>query len=1070
MDYSQPKPKSSFTNKNNISRWVAHRAALQGVFILLFAAVGVYFLSRSFAATPGSGQLVVKAAAGNFVDGNGSVIQLRGVNRAGTEFACANQNPRAFTMGVSGSSGGTSLDYSFTNIKALYTWDKPGTPPEGPHAINTVRIPLNEECWLGINGAPAAYSGSNYQQYIQNMVDEATRGNLYVVLDLHWAEGGTGFPQGQNIAPNADHSITFWQQVAQRFGTQKGYGNVIFDLFNEPAINCTTANGCPKGNYFVENDWVQRYYRDGSAAMGGAYKYSTEDDAQYYNPRAGQSLNIAGTQQLLNAIRGVGANNIVMVEALGGGSGYIDLLGNYLPKDTLSSPQVAMSFHSYRGYGTDIGNPTSLAATVDYWLRNNKTITGSIDHSRDILGNVPVLVGEYGPLGSCPGTDSNWTANAHKWMDANNISYTAWGWGQNMGCNGPGLVTNNDNGDTFPFGADVKAHLQALQGQKTGATGGGTTPTVTNPSVNITASATNPNAPANFTVTATSSLAANITISTAAGTVQTCNNTATCTFNASNYQAGTYVFTARATTSSGGSGSSTTTVTVAQGTTTNRPPTAAISASTANATAPASVTLTVNASDPDGSVKSVQIYQNGNAVGSSLTAAPYTYTANNLGAGIYNFTAQAVDNANASSAISNTVTVAVAGSTGGSTGTTGTAVTGVKVVAQSSSSVLLTWNPIAGADHYLIKRNNTTDIWAYNTTSYTDVNGITGNNTYTYQILGYTPQGAVVGTAFSNSVSVTTPGTADNQAPNVSGVNLKASASATNKVQLTWGAATDNVGVTAYYIVRSGVTIGQVGGSTLTYDDNSTVASTSYAYNLIAVDAAGNKATSPSVTVKTPDVADTTPPSVPSGVAAKAISISQINVTWNASVDNAGGSGLAGYDVYRNGTKVASVGATTTSFGDTGLTAGTSYSYTIVARDAKGNASAQSAAASASTVTQTAQDTPPSWPSGSSLAIEGPYYNWWQGPCSSSSSCFLNLSWPKAEDDKGVTYYQIWRSQKNDLGSIIATVPATQTSYQDKISADIEYRYSVVARDSASQTTQGPVSTKQVNCYWIFCQ
>ena len=35
--------------------------------------------------------------------------------------------------------------------------------------MNAVRIPLNEDCWLGINGAPAAYSGANYQTAIENL-------------------------------------------------------------------------------------------------------------------------------------------------------------------------------------------------------------------------------------------------------------------------------------------------------------------------------------------------------------------------------------------------------------------------------------------------------------------------------------------------------------------------------------------------------------------------------------------------------------------------------------------------------------------------------------------------------------------------------------------------------------------------------------------------------------------------------------------------------------------------------------------------------------------------------------
>ena len=93
---------------------------------------------------------------------------------------------------------------------------------------------------------------------------------------------------------------------------------------------------------------------------------------------------------------------------------------------------------------------------------------------------------------------------------------------------------------------------------------------------------------------------------------------------------------------------------------------------------------------------------------------------------------------------------------------------------------------------------------------------------------------------------------------------------------------------------------------------------------------------------------DTTPPSVPAGLSATAVSSTQINLSWTASTDNVG---VTGYDVFRNGTQVGTT--TTTSYQDTGLTAGTTYSYTVAAYDAAGNVSAQSTAASATTTATT---------------------------------------------------------------------------------------------------------------------
>ena len=90
---------------------------------------------------------------------------------------------------------------------------------------------------------------------------------------------------------------------------------------------------------------------------------------------------------------------------------------------------------------------------------------------------------------------------------------------------------------------------------------------------------------------------------------------------------------------------------------------------------------------------------------------------------------------------------------------------------------------------------------------------------------------------------------------------------------------------------------------------------------------------------------DTTPPSTPAGLAATPVSASQVNLAWTASSDNLA---VTGYSIFRNGASVGTSG--TTSFSDVGLAASTAYSYTVAAYDAAGNASAQSAPASATTL------------------------------------------------------------------------------------------------------------------------
>ena len=89
---------------------------------------------------------------------------------------------------------------------------------------------------------------------------------------------------------------------------------------------------------------------------------------------------------------------------------------------------------------------------------------------------------------------------------------------------------------------------------------------------------------------------------------------------------------------------------------------------------------------------------------------------------------------------------------------------------------------------------------------------------------------------------------------------------------------------------------------------------------------------------------DTSAPSIPQGLGATAISSTQINLAWNSSTDNVG---VAGYRIYRGGTAIGTT--TSTTYSDTGLTASTSYTYTVTAYDAANNESNQSAPASATT-------------------------------------------------------------------------------------------------------------------------
>ncbi|MCM4076553.1 glycoside hydrolase family 3 N-terminal domain-containing protein [Paractinoplanes hotanensis] len=96
--------------------------------------------------------------------------------------------------------------------------------------------------------------------------------------------------------------------------------------------------------------------------------------------------------------------------------------------------------------------------------------------------------------------------------------------------------------------------------------------------------------------------------------------------------------------------------------------------------------------------------------------------------------------------------------------------------------------------------------------------------------------------------------------------------------------------------------------------------------------------------------ADTTAPSVPAAPTATGVTGTGLTLTWPASTDT-GGSGLAGYDVYRDGVLIGSPAVATYTV--SGLSAATGYEFTVAARDAAGNRSARSAALAVTTASGT---------------------------------------------------------------------------------------------------------------------
>src|SRR5207249_4281577 len=128
-------------------------------------------------------------------------------------------------------------------------------------------------------------------------------------------------------------------------------------------------------------------------------------------------------------------------------------------------------------------------------------------------------------------------------------------------------------------------------------------------------------------------------------------------------------------------------------------------------------------------------------------------------------------------------------------------------------------------------------------TTYTDT-GLSPSTSYTYRVRAVDAAGNLG--AYSNSAGATTPAAGDTQPPSAPGT-LTASATSSTQINLAWGAASDNVGVTGYRIERcqgagcsTFTQIAAPSGTGTTYTDTALSANTSYGYQVRAVDAAGN--------------------------------------------------------------------------------------------------------------------------------------------------------------------------------------------------------------------------------------
>lgn len=254
---------------------------------------------------------------------------------------------------------------------------------------------------------------------------------------------------------------------------------------------------------------------------------------------------------------------------------------------------------------------------------------------------------------------------------------------------------------------------------------------------------------------------------------------------------------------------------------------------------------------------------------------------------------------------------------------------GLTATQPSSTKVALSWSTATdnvGVHAYDIYRNSQYLATVPPTVlSYTDSTAIAGAG-YTYRVAARDLAGNIA----NATVSVNGGGATDTTPPSTPG-NFSAAATGATTASLSWSPSTDNVAVASYSVLRGGAAVASVPAGTTTYADTGLTPGTAYTYQVQAKDSAGNLSTaSTPVTVAT--AADTTPPTTPGTPVATSVTASSVGLSWTASSDDVG---VLRYDIYRNGSLLDTASGTT--YTDTTVAPGTTYTYAVRAYDAAGN-------------------------------------------------------------------------------------------------------------------------------------
>ena len=248
---------------------------------------------------------MIRVSSNHLVGRDGKPVRLIGVNRSGSEYACAGDDGN-------GGRGYAVFKGPVTGraIKAMKRW-----------RVNAVALPLNEACWLGSYGdLKPQFSGEGYRAAVERYVARLNARHIYVVIRLSATGPGEhvfGVSPTDTEMPlaDADHSLDFWRSAAARFRNNHA---VLFHAYDEPH----------------KISW--ECLRDGCALNA---------DGSEGEPKFGQ-YQAAGHQEIVDAIRSTGASQPIILSGIDF-AGDLSRWDELMPTDPLNSLVVGWNDFDY---------------------------------------------------------------------------------------------------------------------------------------------------------------------------------------------------------------------------------------------------------------------------------------------------------------------------------------------------------------------------------------------------------------------------------------------------------------------------------------------------------------------------------------------------------------------------------------------------------------------------------------------------------------------------------------------------------------------------------------------------